>query len=130
MGLMSKKRTGVLRMLLNMRLCNVSAEFTRTLNMIRPRMKPKMIVAPVKPDEREMHKSPLPMGDTCLHLYFTTSADFDQEHTCIDAKIEIQVELLSGVIAESADGGTDVRGRNVQLRLLCGPVSHEIMTLQ
>ncbi len=70
---------------------------------------------------------------TCLHLYFTTSADFDDEHTCIDAKIETQVELLSRVIAESAicaDGGIDVRGRNIQLLLLCGPVSHDIITLR
>lgn len=50
-GLMSKNLTGVLRMQLNIRLCNICAELTSVLNMIKLRKKPKMMVATVKPDK-------------------------------------------------------------------------------
>lgn len=96
-GLMSKKRTGVFRMLLNIRLCNVSVDLTRQLNMIRARMKPKMMVAPVKPDHEDKQRNTI--WRYMKHVYICTLAGFDHEHTCIHAQIEIQVEGLSRVSA-------------------------------
>lgn len=96
-GLMSKKRTGVFRMLLNIRLCNVSADLTRQLNMIRARMKLKMMTAPVKPDDEE--KQRYTIWRHMKQIYICTLAAFDHEHTCIDAQIEIQVEGWSRVSA-------------------------------
>ena len=49
---MSKKRTGVRRMALNMVLCRDCAHLTSTLNSRRFLVKPKRMVAPVKPVKR------------------------------------------------------------------------------
>jgi len=60
-------------------------------------MKPKMMVAPVKPDDEEKQRHTI--WRHMKHVYICTVADFDHEHTCIDAQIEIQVEGLSCVSA-------------------------------
>lgn len=80
-----------------MRLCNVSAALTRALNIIRPRTKPKMMVAPVKPDDEDKQRHTIWRHMQQVYIY--TLADFNYEHTCIDAQIEIQVERFSRVSA-------------------------------
>lgn len=52
---MSKKRTGVLIMELNMRLCRDCAHLTSTLNRTIFRIKPKTMVAAVKPVKTNSH---------------------------------------------------------------------------
>ena len=72
---MSKKRTGVLRMEVNMRLCRHCVALTSKLNKMRFLMKPKMMVAPVKPvktDEKTLNdktaKSMQSRGGELVHV--------------------------------------------------------------
>lgn len=53
MGFMSKKRTGVLRMAVNMRSCRDCAHLTSTLNRNMFLINPKTIVANVKPEKKK-----------------------------------------------------------------------------
>lgn len=114
MGLMSKKRTGVLRMALNMALCRNCADLTSTWNRAKFLMKPKTIVAAVKP------------ADTSSTIFsFRVITQYKQcrskwQHvlqvTSVNTQVEIQIQLCRDVQSVLDDGAV-----GSQLVLLLSP---------
>lgn len=103
-GFMSKKRTGVLRMAVNMRSCRDCAHLTSTLNRNMFLINPKTIVAIVKPIKKKEKQNiffiswkkactSLGIGRLKVHFHITS----------INTQVEVSIQLFCNIFSILGD---------------------------